>query len=973
MARQPKGLRQFVNFLGYCRGDVTPLPEGTLTFMLTDLQGSTHAWDRQPKAMRTAMVRHDTILAGAVGNHKGHLVEAGREGDSVLAVFTTAALAADCALEIQERFATESWPDGLDLNVRVALHTGEAQARDGHYFGAALNRCARLLALCHPGQILLSKATESMLADEVPADAELQDLGPHRLKDLARPEHVFQLNNLARRTDFPAIQSLTQQRTNMPRYLTTFVGREADLSALKSMLANSRLVTLTGAGGSGKTRLAVELGWSCLELWPDGVWWVDLTAVNEPGLVPGAAVTTLQLPGRGPALDVLAAWLARRRAILVLDNCEHLVAACARFCEALLQRCPELTLLTTTREPLGVLGEVRWPVSSMRATDAVGLFEARARLGVPEFKVATSNLDTVTQICEHLDGMPLAIELAAARVGMMTEREVLGQLADRFALLTGGSRTAPDRQQTMIATIDWSYQLLKEKERVLFRRLSVFRGGFTLESAQAVCAEPGVGSVLDAISGLVQKSMVVADRAEDSGTRYRLLESQLAYAEDRLREGQELVAMRRRHYEYFRKELSDRSSDRLTVMLAGLGVVEAVWKARELSNLWAAMEWSRTDAADLGLSFAVDLSIIPQVDATQARRLLADVLDHSPEKGASRAIALIRASGLAQIQGDSLSGVTTVTAGLALARELRDPELVAHALIRAGALHADRGELQTAAEEYEEAVSLIKGAGNRRLLAPVQNNIAILAMERGDFSLACDILVECVAAASADGDVFYAAYLDSLAAAQLGVGDKEAASAGFKEALSRYRSLHFHRGVITCLQGLSRVAGAGGDDKRAVRLAAAATQMSSQLSLMDDPWATRFTEDSLQRSRARLGPAKSDEAWNQGLAMPLDQVIGYALGEIEPKSVIDTGLLSRREQEVAILVANGLTNRQIGEKLFITPRSAEGHVERIRNKLGVRSRSEVATWAVEHGLIPASVKQRGTLAGPLSTERRKPS
>jgi predicted ATPase len=258
--------------------------------------------------------------------------------------------------------------------------------------------------------------------------------------------------------------------------------------------------------------------------------------VNDSRQMAGAVVAALELPGQGPAQDVAIAWLAAKRALLVLDDCEHLVAACADFCEAALQRCPELTIIATSQEALGVPGETRWPVSSMRSTDALQLFEARARLIVPDFRVVATSLETVTQICERLDGMPLAIELAAARVGMMAEQEILSQLSDRFHLLTGGSRTAPERQQTMIATIDWSYRLLTEEEALLFRRLAVFRGGFTLGSAQAICADGIVGSVLDLVAGLVQNSMVLAERTGGSGTRYRLLESQLAYAEDRLRE-----------------------------------------------------------------------------------------------------------------------------------------------------------------------------------------------------------------------------------------------------------------------------------------------------------------------------------------------------------------------------------------------------------------------------------------------------
>jgi class 3 adenylate cyclase len=326
------------------------LPEGTLTFMLTDLQGSTLAWENQPKAM---------ILSISVGAHQGELVEAGREGDSVLAVFKTAATAASCALDVQKNFAVESWPDDLDLRVRVALHTGEAQLRESHYFGPALNRCARLLATCHPGQILLTKATEAMLADEVPPGAELQDLGLHRFKDLARSEQVFQLTDVTRPSKFPPIQSLEHRRTNIPHYLTNFVGRTWDLSALKSALAKSRMVTLTGAGGSGKTRLAAELGSAYLDLWPGGVWWVELAPLSDERQVAGAVVSALELPGRGLALDVVTAWLAVRRAMLILDNCEHLVGGCAQFCDVALQRCAELTILATSREALGVEGEAR--------------------------------------------------------------------------------------------------------------------------------------------------------------------------------------------------------------------------------------------------------------------------------------------------------------------------------------------------------------------------------------------------------------------------------------------------------------------------------------------------------------------------------------------------------------------------------------------------------------------------------------
>jgi predicted ATPase/class 3 adenylate cyclase/DNA-binding CsgD family transcriptional regulator len=947
------------------------LPEGTTTFMLTDLQGSTQAWEKHPKAMRSIMARHDEILASTVRVHKGELVEAGREGDSILAVFRTAATAAACALDVQKVFAAESWPEELELKVRVALHTGEAQLREGHYFGAALNRCARLLAICHPGQILLTKATEALLVDEVPAGGELQDLGLHRLKDLARPEQVFQLSDLARPLDFSRIQSQPQQQTNMPNYLTNFVGRAVELTALQSVLSTSRMVTLTGAGGSGKTRLAAELGRACLDLWPGGVWWVELAPVSDPRQVPGAVVTALELPGRGPALNVAVSWLAPRRAVLILDNCEHLVAACAEFCHATLQRCPELTFIATSREALGVPGEARWPVLSMHAADAIQLFEARARLVLSDFRVTASNLETIAQICERLDGMPLAIELAAARLGTLTEQEILSQLSDRFHLLAGGDRTAPERQQTMMATIDWSYWLLSEAEARLFRRLAVFRGGFTLVSVDAVCADEIGGNVLDLVDGLVRKSMVVAERPEGSVSRYRLLESQLVYAEDRLREANELEPLRRRHYEYFRDRLK---AEDPWVLEPPPGIARRQWTAHESANLWAALEWARNNADDLGIGLAVVFAgDFGSRDLTQLRRLLDDVLAQSTAGAALRVKALTVAASLAWSQGDTKAALWASESAVSLARELGDLQPLALALNQLGMAHQFVGALDAAAAAYEEASTYVKGSDNRAWVV-VRNSLGILAVHRGDYGAALEILVECVAEARAHGDMWlYSGFLDSLAYAQLGLNKLDAAARSWKEALPICGDFGDDFGIAHGFRGLACVASLLGDDVRALRLAAAANRTTTTGSLGTDAWLQRQVEEAERRSRSRLGTRNSDEAWKAGWEMTVDQAIEFALGEGPSDTLVDAGPLSRRQREVATLVAAGMTNREIAERLFIAERSAEGHVERIRNKLGVRSRTEVATWAVEHGLTAPQIIERGTRDGPLPTRRGQPT
>src|SRR6266851_1600388 len=685
----------------------------------------------------------------------------------------------------------------------------------------------------------------------------------------------------------------------MPRYLTTFVGRGAELSALQSLLPTARMVTLTGAGGSGKTRLAAELGQACLGLWPGGVWWVELASVDDPLQVPDVVAAALRLPGRGQTQEVVTALLAARRAVLFLDNCEHLVAACAEFCQAALQSCPELTVIATSRETLGVSGEVRWPVSSMPATDAVQLFEARAQMVLPDFKATAANLEAVTQICDRVDGMPLAIELTAARLDVLTEQELLSQLSDRFGLLKAASRTAPERQQTMMATIDWSYRLLTEDEALLFRRLSVFRGGFTLESAQAVCADGMAGIVLDALAGLVRKSMVVAERARGPHSRYRLLESHLAYAEDRLRETGELELARRRHYEYFQESLAART---LWPLVPSLASALPDFAAEESANLWAALGWARHNAEDLGLSIAVDFG--PK-DFTQARSLLAD-------------------------------------AGW-----------VAWALNCLGQAHRHRGDLAAAAEIFEEASSFLKESTSRRLLSVVRCSVALIAIETGDYPGGSALLTDCVATARAEVDVFWLPiYLDGQARAQLGMKDHQAAIISWKEAVSVNRRINDFAGIVNGVNGLSCVAAATGADDRALRLAAAAGRLSGEWSVHSDPWLRRRAEAAEQRSRSRFGARKSEEAWKEGWALSTKQAIDYALDESEPQRGADAGPLSRREQEVVKLVAAGMTNRQIAERLFIAERTVDNHLEHVREKLAVKTRAQIAAWVVQRGLAP---------------------
>ena len=746
----------------------------------------------------------------------------------------------------------------------------------------------------------------------------------------------------------------TDAPSNLPHHLTSFVGREAELRSLKGLFSTARMITLTGTGGSGKTRLAAEVVKTSLSLWPDGVWWIELEAATD---VSGAVLATLALPGQGTAQDVISSWLTKRRALLVLDNCEHLVAECAALCHWVLERCPQLNVIATSREPLGVPGEVRWPVASLGDPDALLLFEARARLVSPDFKMATGNLDPVTRICERLDRLPLAIEMAAARLDVMTEHEMLTNLNDRFRLLTSETRTAPQRQKTMEAAIDWSHRLLTDDETRLFRRLSVFQGGFTLDGVQAVCADEAEANLMGLLGALVKKSMVVADRLDDGSTRFRLLESHHAYALDRLREARELELMNKRHYEYFMASLAARTIPWTGPKAVGPapGIADQEWKALESANLWAGITWAREHAEDMGLGLALEVADFEFTDHQRARTMMLDLLSHSadsPATGAVRAKAFNVAARLVARLGDYDTGRSLADTSVTLARKLEDPELIAYIVNGAGMVYQARRELDTAGRMYDEALSLLEGSSNRRLTIEVKNCLGLLAVDRGDHATARDILTECVAHSRSEGDEpTMARHLESLANAQLGLGDIDAAAASWTESLSIYRDLNDPFGTIWCVGGMTLVAAARGNHETALRLAAVADRMSREWSLSTGSFRLSQLDEACRLARVGLGARKSEGIWNDGQAMSTERALGYALGtEARTEAIVDAGPLSRREREVVAMVAAGMTNREIAESLFIAERTAEGHVERIRNKLGFRSRTEVATWAVERGL-----------------------
>jgi predicted ATPase/class 3 adenylate cyclase len=569
-----------------------------VTFLFTDLEGSTSLWEHHPEAMRDALARHDAILRDAVAAHAGYLVKT--TGDGVHAAFGTAADAVDAALSSQLALREENWTATGPFRVRMGLHTGAAELRDGDYYGGALNRAARLMAIAHGDQILVSLATGELLRD---GDYELVDLGEHRLRDLGRAERVFQVTDPRLPREFPALRSLESFPTNLPLQMTSFVGRSRELDEVIKALEDNRVVTMTGVGGVGKTRLAVQVGGEVLPRYRDGVWFCELGPVGDAELVPDFVASALgvqQRPGASMR-DSVVATCARRELLLVLDNCEHLLDAAAEMVEGIERGCPDVRVLCTSREGLGVSGERIMVLRSLQVPsegssvdgaaeiDAVRLFVERAAAARRAFTVTADNIDAITQICRRLDGIPLAIELAAARVRMMSPDEIASRLDERFRLLTGGNRTTVERHQTLRQAVDWSYDLLDDRERALLNRLGVFAAGFTLEAAETVAAGDGLDAfdVLDGLGQLVDKSLVVADDTI-SGTRYRLLETIRQYSLERLDQAGETDAVRRQHAQWMV----------VFVARAGRGwrgPDEHHWLERldtELDNVRAALTWA---------------------------------------------------------------------------------------------------------------------------------------------------------------------------------------------------------------------------------------------------------------------------------------------------------------------------------------------------------------------------------------------
>ena len=585
-------------------GGAMSLPVGTVSFLLTDIASSTLMWQQSPDEMAVAVARHYQILDDAIAAHGGVRPEEQGEGDSVVAAFSRASDAVSAALQAQLALRDEPWPTPTPVLVRMAVHTGEARLRDeANYVGLAIIRTARLRNIAHGGQVLISAASRDLALDQMGDRLSLLDLNEHRLKDLARPERVYQLVHPGLPGSFEPLRSLDATPNNLPVKLSTFIGREAELASVAGLLVNNRLVTVIGSGGAGKTRLALHAAADLADRYPDGVWWLELAplaAGSDIGPV-WAATLSVRLDESTPVVDAICRRLADDRALIVVDNCEHVFDSVGDLVAAVVQRCPHASVLATSRGMLDVPGEVTWripplslpavgaitPVERLGQFDAVRLFVDGARRARPTFALNDDNGPVVAEICHRLDGIPLAIELAAARTKSLTPARILDGLGDALRLLTGGSRMSVPRQQTLEASIGWSVALLADREQSLFAHLSVFAGSFDLEAAESVCSNQDLDAmeVLDALERLIDHSLVMV--TDDDAGRFMLLEMVRQYGARLLDGSGTAVAARRRHADYF-AGLAGRQAPGIETSQQNAATTRL---DADLSNLMLALSW----------------------------------------------------------------------------------------------------------------------------------------------------------------------------------------------------------------------------------------------------------------------------------------------------------------------------------------------------------------------------------------------
>ncbi len=906
------------------------LPTGTVTFLFTDVEGSTQRWETHRSAMPAAVKRHDELLRSFIESNGGFVFKT--IGDAFCGVFDEVASAINAALDIQRALAKEDFSAVGGLGVRIALHTGTCDERNGDYFGPTVNRVARLLSVGHGGQILLSDATSALAKVDLPTRVSLRDLGGHRLKDLSNPEHVHQLVAADLPAEFPALRSLDAISNNLPIQVTSFRGREEEMNEVSRALEATRLVTLFGAGGVGKTRLALQVAAEVLDRFPDGVWYLELASTADPDFVPSVIAGLLNAPENPErsATDTLLNFLKRKRMLLIFDNCEHVIDEASKLAAAILHNCPDVRILATSRQAFNIAGEDVVRVASLGAPDtakavsaqdalrfgAVALFVDRATSVNRSFRLTDDMAPIVADICRRLDGIPLAIELAAARVKVLSIPHLAQRLSERFRILSSGDRTALKRQQTMRALIDWSYDLLTDPEKQIFRRLAIFSGDFSLDAVSDVCAGGDIDSldILDLISSLVDKSLVVAETG-GSIERYRLLESTREYGLEKLSESGERDQLAQRHAQYYLKLAREGDA-------AFPNEQRTTWLPRmkaELDNFRGVLDWALVKKQDvaLGAELAALASLV-WWDAgfdPEGRRWVQAALAFEPQlsepvrakawlalapltagkesyEASTHAMQLFeqlgdrKAAALAKIQhgfalfqiGRGSEGVQPVTEAVSTLRSEAGPRSLAIALTIMGLILWIEGDVDAGRRGYSEAINLAKASGDDRRVAIVLQNLAELECRAGNIGRAIELVEE--------SKPFYVRAHDDLGLAQLSnnLAQYYVLQERYAEALTVVRwsaryvhevDLPYHAAVG--LQTLALLLAVNGDARTSSRILGFVDQAYQQLGVQREPTEAMILERLLERLQADLSEADVTTLRAEGSTLTEEQALDTAL------------------------------------------------------------------------------------------------
>jgi predicted ATPase/class 3 adenylate cyclase len=909
---------------------MSSFPSGTVTFLFTDIEGSTKLAQQYPDAMPALLAWHREVLQKAIQTQDGYIFQV--VGDSFSAAFHSAGEAVHAALDAQIQLHRADWTS-VPLKVRMGIHTGAATLVDdpnieGPYAGySTLALTQRVMSAAHGGQTLLSQSTYELTRDAMAENCQFIDMGEHHLKSILRPVRLYQLDAPDLPRHFPPLKTLNYSPHNLPEQLTSFIGREKEISDIKHLLQSARLVTLTGSGGTGKTRLSQEVGAQELTNFAHGVWFIELASLTDPSqIIPAMAqVFGLQEVRSHSLVNIILDYLRDKTMLLILDNCEHLIEACARLADDLLHQCARLKILASSREALGIAGELAYPVPSLAAAESTQLFLERARAVNPNFKRTESNASSVDQICSRLDGIPLAIELAAARIKLLSPEQIAARLDDRFRLLVGGSRTALPRQQTLRALIDWSYDLLSEPERSALVYVSVFAGGWTFEAAEAVLGPDG----LELLSALVDKSLVVIEETANGEKRYNLLETIRQYARERLIESGRASTARELHLGYFLQLAAEAESKLMgPQMLEALNLLEP-----ELDNIRTALGWVLERNPETALRLAVSLTYFwhGRGHITEGRLWLSEALsrwealttESSRDQQVLMAKALWSNGVLSFAQGELIAARSALTESARLARQASEPSTLvmalgmlgftvvwlgdattAEAVIEEGthvakAINYELGTGQmlmvqanqaaslqhdfTAARAYgEEGLRIMREVGNPFFTAIAIMGLGSVALARGNYAEARTRLEESERLFYELGDRHMALGVQSQRAhIERQLGNYPRAVELYHQSILAWRKLGHRVSLAHEFECLAFIACRQSQPHRAARLLGAAASIRESLNSPMTATERIEYDQNVLALRAQMDESYLQQAWAEGRAMVLEQAVEYALEDVD--------------------------------------------------------------------------------------------